>query len=233
MVAGLRLALAVVSVALAAAWRAEALVLLLLLPVVGPLAREIAPGADLDERQRLEDYRASHLALIAVFVLLFAGAAKALLVDGGGLPNEVLLVFSVPLLLRVGMSLGRGAGGRRAGSVIGFCTGAVWLAFTLLSHGLTAVSLTELPVGGSIVVATFAARRWPTAGGAALVIVGAVMLTLVVGPTWSRVGWMQALAMAAALAVPPIVAGLAFLAASRRTPGSGDEFADLRGRAHA
>jgi hypothetical protein len=157
LVTGLRLALAVVAVALAAAWRAEALVLLLLLPVVGPIAREMAPAAEVDERQRLEDYRASHLALLAVFVLLFAGAAKSLLVEGAGLPNEILLAFSVPLLIRVGLSLGRGVGGRRAGSVIGVSTGAVWLAFALVSHGLTVEALSELPVGGSIVVATLVA----------------------------------------------------------------------------
>lgn len=234
LVAGLRLALVVLAFALAAAWRAEALVLLLLLPVVGPLAREIAPPApDVDERLRFEDYRASHLALLSVYVLLFAGAAKSAIVDGAGLPGELLLVFTVPLLVRVGLSLGRGVGGRRAGSVIGLTTGTVWLAFSLLSHGLSAGTLSELPVGGSILLATLAARRWPVAGGIALTVAGTLMLTLVVGPTWSRAGWLQALAMAATLGVPPIVAGLAFLASSRGGPAPRDEFADLRGPAPA
>ena len=82
-------------------------------------------------------------------------------------------------------------------------------------------------------MATLVARRWPTVGGAALCVVGALLLALIVGPTWSRVGWMQALAMAAVLAVPPIVAGLAFLATSRGGVQPPDEFDDLRGRAPA
>lgn len=45
-------------------WNETAWVLLLLLPALAPLMRELAPAPDLDERQRLLDYRASHYALM-------------------------------------------------------------------------------------------------------------------------------------------------------------------------
>ena len=46
---------------LAATWKGEALILLIPLAALGPILKEVAPATDIDERQRLVDYRASHL----------------------------------------------------------------------------------------------------------------------------------------------------------------------------
>jgi hypothetical protein len=166
---------------------------------------------------------------MTVFALLFVLIAKSLVVDGAGIPSDLLLLFAVPLVVRAGLSIGRGLGARRAGLAIGFTVGAVWLAFTLLSHGISVDTLVESAIGGGIVAATAAALRWPRAGGALLVALGVAFLVLVV---WSQIGrgaWGFAFAMTSVLAAPPIVAGLLlYSSAPRRQAAGADEFGDLR-----
>ena len=67
----------VATAALMAVWNVNAWVFLLVLPALGPLLREVAPAPDLDERQRLLDYRASHYALIVSYLVLFALFARS------------------------------------------------------------------------------------------------------------------------------------------------------------
>lgn len=226
--AWLRVAWIVATLALAALWRGEALLLLVPLALLGPLVREVAPPPDRDERQRLEDYRASHLALMAVFAVLFLLGARGLLVDGTGLTGEWLALLAVPLVVRMGVSLGRGLGARRAGVSIGAVTGGVWLGLAVVSHGLSAAAAGESLVGGSLLAATAVSLRWPRAGGGLLTLAGLALLILMVAPAARGGAWGQALGMTATLATPAFVAGLLLVASSRRSPVQADEFADLR-----
>jgi hypothetical protein len=224
----IRLAWVAGTLILVATWRGEAFVLFVPLALLGPVLREFVAVGE-DERQRFEDYHASHVALMTVFALLFLFAAKAQVVDGTGIPGELILLFAVPLIVRGGLSIGRGFGARRAGLAIGFITGALWLGFTLASHGLSSDAVVEASIGGSLLVATAAATRWPRAGGATLVVLGVALLALVVPPQIGRGAWTMAFAMTAALAAPTIVAGGLLVASSAGKGGTrGDEFADLR-----
>lgn len=215
---------------LMATWRGEALVLLVGLAFLGPVVREAAPAPDRDERQRLEDYRASHYALIVLFVLIFLFMAKAQFVDGVGLSGELMTLLVVPLIVRTGISLGRGWGARRAGLVIASATGIGWSGFAVASHGVSAASVAELGIGASLLIAVAIARRWPLAGGLLLAAAGAGLSLLVVVPAMGRGAWGTALTMAVALVAPVIVAAVLLAGAARARNGAAgtDEFADLR-----
>ena len=213
---------------LAALWRPEALCLLAALPAIGPVLREIRPGSAGDERERLVDYRASHIALVVTYALLAVLFLRAALATGAP-PAELFLLLAVPLLVRVVLSVGQGAGARRLGLVLGFGCGAIWTGFTFVSHGLSIETLVESAVGGGILAATALALRWPRLGGAVLIALGLVFLALFVVSPLSRQEWTQSLLMAVALPAPPLVAGLAlFGSALRGAAGAADEFEDFR-----
>jgi hypothetical protein len=223
----IRVAWIVATIVLMFAWREEALVLFVPLAFLGPLLREVVPPKDQDERERTVDYRASHFALMTVYAVLFLLIAKAQFVDGTGISPDLMLLLAAPLIVRIGLSIGRTTGGRRLGLAIGFTMGGIWLAFTLVSHGLSAASLAEASIGGGILVATAVALRQPRIGGGLLVAAGIALFGLVL--RLHRGDWEMATTMALILAFPPVLAGLALLASAQKAAaGPIDEFADLR-----
>lgn len=213
-------------------WREEALVLLVPLVLLGPLLREVAPPARDDERERLEDYRASHVALMSAYALLFLVFAKQQFVDGTGIAAEWLLMFTVPLLVRTALSIGRGVGARRLGLTVGTIAGTAWLAFSLVSHGLSWATLAEAWIGGGLLLFTFVASRWPRAGGALLACFSIALFSLVARQALGHGQWAFGLSMTALLVLPALMAGLALLVSAPRSAAGGrDEFSDLRGGA--
>ncbi|MFN7966834.1 MAG: hypothetical protein U0V87_14220 [Acidobacteriota bacterium] len=215
----------VATAALAALWRIEALVFLVPLAFIGPVVSEVLPCRDVDERERNLDYHASHLALMAVYLLVFGLFCRAVFVLGSE-PNELYLLLAVPLLVRAVIAIGRGRGGRRLGLVLGFVFSAVWLTFTLLSHGISWESLGESVVGGVILLGTLLALRWPRIGGGVLFLAGLAFLVFVRAP-FERGQYLSALLMMATLALPPMIAGTALFVSRGSDPD--DEFEDLRG----
>jgi hypothetical protein len=211
------------SCALAAAWRIEALILLIPLAAVGPILGEVTPRTDMDERQVLEDYRASHLALIVSYLLIFSLFGRAWLQQGKEPSLELWLLLVAPLLVRVGVTAARGVGARRLALILGFVFGTAWLAFSTLSHGLAA----ESALGLSIIVLAAIGLRWPRIAGSLLLLVGLALFALIAASAL-RQDWVQGLLITIALPVPVIVAGLAFLAASKGARTAPDEFGDLR-----
>ena len=95
----------VATAALAALWRIEALVFLVPLAFIGPVVSEVLPCRDVDERERNLDYHASHLALMAVYLLVFGLFCRAVFVLGSE-PNELYLLLAVPLNAPDGAPLG-------------------------------------------------------------------------------------------------------------------------------
>ncbi len=217
----------VATVVLMFAWREEALVLFVPLAFLGPLLREAVPSGGQDERERTVDYRASHFALMTVFAVVFLLIAKAQVVDGTGISTDLILLLAAPLIVRVGLAIGRASGGRRLGLAIGFTMGGAWLAFTLVSHGLSAASLGEASVGGGILLATAVGLRRLRLGGGLLLAVGIALFAMVL--RMHRGNWETAMSMALILAFPPVLAGLALLASAQKAEEEPvDEFADLR-----
>ena len=190
------------TLALAALWRVEALVLLIPLAFLGPVLREVSPARDVDERERLLDYRASHVAFVVTYGLLFLLFARSWFQLGHEPPNELWLL-------------------------LGFVCGFAWLAFSTLSHGISP----ESALGGGIIAFTALGLRWPRLGGCLLTLAGLALLMFFILMPLGRQDWVQSLFMTLALPLPPLLAGLALLASSFPEHGAAaDEFGDLRGK---
>ena len=194
---------------------------------LGPILREVSPARDVDERERLVDYRASHVAFVVTYGLLFLLFARSWFQLKHEPPNELWLLLVAPLLVRVTIAVGRGAGARRMALLLGFVCGVAWLAFSTASHGLSP----ESAVGGGVVLFTALGLRWPRLGGSLLALTGLAFLIFFILLPGGRQDWVGSLFMTLALPLPPLLAGLGLLATSLQSHrGSADEFEDLRGK---
>jgi len=223
----IRIAWVAVTALLTAAWNENAWVLLLVLPALGPILREAAPAADLDERQRLVDYRASHWALVVVWLVLFLLFARSWFQLGKEPPIELWLVLLAPLVVRTVLGVVQGFGGRKLALVLGFVCGAVWLAFSTASHGVSP----ESAVGLGILAFTALGVRWPRLGGALLVAaaVACAVILVPVGVRNTGGDWVFVAVMALALPFPLLLAGIGLIASAvRAARPTADEFGDLR-----
>jgi hypothetical protein len=208
-------------------WNDNAWVLLIVLPALGPILRELAPAPDLDERQRMLDYRASHYALIVAYLALFALFARSWFQLKQEPGIELWLLLVAPLVVRTVISVGQGFGTRRLALILGFVCGSVWLAFSTASHGVSP----ESAVGLGIIAFTALGIRWPRVGGALLVL-AAIAFAIVLVPIGLRNtggDWVQAAVMTLALPLPPLLAGVGLIGFSASSAKSQqDEFGDLR-----
>jgi hypothetical protein len=215
------------TVALMVAWNSDAWVLLIMLAAVGPILREVAPAPDLDERQRLLDYRASHYALIVTYAMLFVLFARAWFQLKHEPPVELWLVLLAPLVVRAVVSVAQGFGTRKMALILGFVCGAAWLAFSTAEHPFSPESL----VGLGIIGCTALGIRWPYLGGALLVLAGlaAAIFLVPIGIRNAHGGFVLVIVLLIALPLPPLLAGLGLIgAAVRSARGPADEFGDLR-----
>jgi hypothetical protein len=210
---------------LAVAWRAEALLLLLLPAVVRPLLREGGWISGVDERERVLDYQASHYALGLLYLLLIAIFVYALFVEGENPSGAWYLALAVPMITRAMVYVGKKDGARKLGLGLGISFGAGWTLFALLSHGFSLGALAESVIGLAILGATLVALPLPRVGGALLAVVGLALAVIFLDSQAYQTAFV-ALLMAIILPLPPFIAGLALLFSAR--PSAKDEFADLR-----
>ncbi len=209
------------------AWNSDAWVLLIALAAAGPILREVAPDPDVDERQRLLDYRASHYALMVTYLVLFVLFARSWFQLKHEPPIELWLVLVAPLVVRTAISVAQGYGSRRMALILGFVCGAVWLAFSTVAHGLSP----ESAVGLGIIAFTALGIRWPRVGGALLVLsaMAAAVVLIPIGVRNTRGDWVFVLVMALSLPLPPLLAGLGLIrSATPAARPARDEFGDLR-----
>jgi hypothetical protein len=212
---------------LALTWNSDAWVVLIPLAAVGPILREVAPAPDLDERQRLLDYRASHYALIVAYLVLFVLFANSFLRLKHEAPEELWLVLLAPLVVRTAISLAQGFGARKMALVLGLVSGAAWFAFSTAEHPFSP----ESAIGLSVVAFTAVGIRWPRLGGALLVLVAVAFAVFVVpiGIRNTMGNWMVGGTLAIALVLPPLLASLGLIGAAVRSARQAqDEFAELR-----
>jgi hypothetical protein len=223
----IRVAWVVVTALLMATWNGDAWVLLLVLPALGPILREVAPAPDLDERQRMVDYRASHWALVVAYLVLFLLFARAWIQLRQEPPIELWLVLLAPLVVRTVLGVVQGFGGRKLALILGFVCGAVWLAFSSASHGVSP----ESAVGLGIIGFTALGIRWPRLGGALLAVaaIGCAAILIPIGVRNTGGDWVFVAVMALALPFPLLLAGIGLIASAVRVARpAADEFGDLR-----
>ena len=212
---------------LMATWNENAWVLLLVLPALGPILREAAPAPDLDERQRMVDYRASHWALVVAYLVLFLLFTRTWFQLRQEPPIELWLVLLAPLVVRTVLGVVQGFGGRKLALILGFVSGAVWLAFSTASHGVSP----ESAVGLGIIGFTALGTRWPRLGGALLgaAAIACAAILIPVGVRNTGGDWVFVAVMALALPFPLLLAGIGLIAAGmREARPAPDEFGDLR-----
>jgi len=223
----IRIAWIAATVLLMVTWNSNAWVLLIVLVALGPILREVAPAPDLDERQRLLDYRASHYALIVTFVLLFVLHARSWFQLQREPPVELWLLLFAPVVVRTSISAAQGFGTRKMALILGFACGALWLAFSTAERPLSP----ESAVGLGIIAFTALGIRWPYVGGALLVLAALACAVFLIPVGIRNTGghWVFVLVMIFALPLPPLLAGLGLIgAAAGAARSSGDEFGDLR-----
>jgi hypothetical protein len=104
---------------------------------------------------------------------------------------------------------------RRIAAIIGLVAGLWWVFFALASHGLSPDSLIEGGlVGGSILVATLIAWRWPFPGGILLVMEGGIALgVLLISLAKGTQLLPSVFLLFLVLPLPLLAAGILFLAA--------------------
>ncbi|MCU0621907.1 MAG: hypothetical protein MUC69_10440 [Gemmatimonadales bacterium] len=216
-----------VTALLMATWNGDAWVLLLVLPALGPILREAAPAPDLDERQRLVDYRASHWALVVAYLVLFLLFARAWFQLKQEPPIELWLVLLAPLVVRTVLGVVQGFGGRKLALILGFVCGTVWLAFSTASHGVSP----ESALGLGLLAFTALGIRWPRLGGALLIAaaIACAAILIPVGVRNTGGDWVFVAVMALALPFPLLLAGVGLIASAvRASRPTSDEFGDLR-----
>ena len=136
------------------------------------LLREFGLLDDLDERERLTGYRASHLAYILTLTLLTFFILVSPQITADRTNQEIFILLVIPLLIRLAFQLGFTYSLRKSGLLLGFVIGGGWFLFALISHGLTAEGVIESLIGLAILLPTFLALRIPRLGGALLLVAG-------------------------------------------------------------
>jgi hypothetical protein len=173
--------------------------------------------ADRDEWQRLISYRSSHFAFLVAMLIAAVVFVKKGLVDDGEPPLEVSVLLFVPLFVKFASLEFQGRARRRAALAIVWVIGGAWLLFTLVSHGLSVVSLVEGAPCILVITSGFIGMKWPKIGGGMLIAVGLGMLYLfVLGAGTTLV---QKLLVAILLPVPILLAGVFLLVGERVQPG--------------
>ena len=203
-----KLACTAAVLALGVFWRPEALILLVLLLFVRPIAREIKPSPDMDERQNMLFLKGGYFGFLTAMLVVLGVFVFKLLIQEKNPEPEWYLVLAVPLVVNGSFYLWRASGLRKVGLVLGFLFGGLWTAFTLASHGFSLVSLVESVVGMSIVISTAIAMKWPRIGGTLLMLASLVFTFAFIG-IWVRMpNPINVVLMICLLPLPVLLAGV-------------------------
>jgi hypothetical protein len=186
---------------------------LVVLAVARPLLREVGLLADRDERQRVVSYRSSHVAFLVAMLIAGVIFVKAGVIDDREPPIEVSLILFLSLFAKFASLMIHGRARRTAGLAIAWVMGAAWLAFTLVAHGLSLMSLIEAVPWIAIFAAAVIGARRPRIGGWALLVIG--IATLYVFVLAAGTTAMQKFIVAALVPFPLILAGGLLLAGDR------------------
>jgi hypothetical protein len=111
------------------------------------ILREFGLLQDLDEREYLLSLRASHWAFILTLMLATAYVLVSPSIAADRTNQEIAILLFVPLAVRFFLQLGMTYSPRRAGTLIGLLFGTLWLLFAVLSHGISAGTLSEGAIG--------------------------------------------------------------------------------------
>ncbi len=172
------------------------------------LLREFGLLDDLDEREQLTGYRASHLAFILTLTLMTIFILVSPGITADRTNQEIFILLVIPLLIRLAFRLGFTYSLRKSGLLLGFVIGGGWFLFALISHGLTPEGAIESAIGLAILLPTFIALWLPRLGGAFLLAAG-------VAGTWfvAQAGYEPSvlLIMTCLIPLPLLLAGIFLL----------------------
>jgi hypothetical protein len=183
------------------------LILILLLIILGPVLREFSVIIEKDERERYIYLRSSHFALISVYAVILIYFIFSILVKHKNPDPEWYLVLIVPLLIKWCTSLGSTKGIYRLGLSLSLFFGSAWTLFSVLSHGLSLVSLIDSAIGLSILIPALLALKWPKTGAVLLMLTG-IVLVFVLLRSNRNPNIFKSLLMLVCLPAPPFFGGM-------------------------
>lgn len=165
------------------AWNNSFFVFLFLPFIFRPLLRETKKIEEVDERDMLIEYKASHYALIVTLFFIVIYFAYSHFVKNKNPEQEWYLVLFLPIIVKWMFHVGNIKGARKLGLAIGFVFGTLWFLFTVFSHGISIDTLFESVFGLSILLPTLISLKWQKIGGSILMIIG-VGLALFFTKAW-------------------------------------------------
>ncbi|MBM4195348.1 MAG: hypothetical protein FJ202_13370 [Gemmatimonadetes bacterium] len=174
-----------------------------------------------DEREMLNQYRAGN----AAFGVLALGVVALTIAAMGGTPLDSGFLIAVLLLALMTRALTRlvlDGDAMIIGPRILLAIGGFLALFGFLEGGEPGALLSHVVPGASIIVLGVAARRWPRAAGAIVLVIVAALLWQFIGTSVSAgrpLPTGTAMAMTLIL-IPAVVAGAVLLRAPAREPGS-------------
>lgn len=170
-----------------------------------PFLREAGMLQDLDERERAAAHRSSHMAFYLVLASIIIYIIFHSVILRKEVATEWFLILMIAILGKILTGVFLSPEKRKIGLYVGFFFGAAWLLFTILSHGLSIVTIVESSVGGSIIIATLIAWKLPRIGGSLLVVEGLFAAFFVLQANFSP---SMTILMSMMLSFPILLAGI-------------------------
>ena len=185
------------------------LTVIIVLALGAPLVREFGKKALLDERQIYIGHFSSHIAFFVFLALILFVMLREFLTGGKNPDPQWYLLLLVPLVVKLLLNVFMNYGAVRASAYVAYFFGAVWLIFTLASHGLSFEALIEGSPFVLILFLGWLTGRQPTWAGILFLVLTAGLLVLFRG-FW-RLDVYVRLLMYALVPLPLLASGLMLL----------------------
>jgi len=217
----------IVGILALSAWKDSLLVFLVLPFLIRPILRESNLVNDVDERDRVIEYKASHISLLTTISFVVVFFVYNLVFKGKNPEQEWYLVLFIPIIVKWMFHVGHIKGSRKLGLAIGFVFGVIWLLFAILSNGISIAGLMQSVFALSILLPTVISLKWAKIGGPILMLIGMAMAVFFTKAWATNLNSVfHVLLMELILPFPVFFSGLLLLVSSFEQEE--DEFRDLR-----
>jgi len=189
-----------------------ALILLAIVLLALPLAREFRKKSDLDERHLQIGHFSSHVALYAFLALTLLIMINDFISKGNNPDNKWYMLLIVPLVVKFIFSLIQNYGAAVSGRWIGYVFASIWILFALLSHGLSFGTLIESAPFLLLVGAAWFSKKKPFISG--IIFAGLAVTALFFFSGWAKMDIYGRILMYSLIPLPVFISGVALIISS-------------------